>query len=366
MKDIFWCKNCLNMSTRPRIEFNSKGWCNACHWMEEKKGLDWKKRENELFNLIEENKNLTQFDCIVPVSGGKDGTYVSYTLKKKFKINPLCVTIRPPMEMEIGRKNLSNFISKGFDHIHVSPNIKLMQKLDTLGFEKYGQGYFGWIISIHTAVLRIAVNFGINLIFYGEDGEIEYGGSTKNKNKSCYGIDYMKKFFLSEIYEKVMKLSNFSEKEKYWFKFPSKNLEKIKITHFSYFENWDSYRNYMLAKKETDLFELNTSNTGTFTNFAQNDQILASLHYYLMYIKFGFGRATQDVGIEIRRGSMTREQGKNLIKLYDGYFPKENIKHYIKYFEMNEKKFFSIIDKFTNKKLFYKENGNWLPKFKIQ
>ena len=40
--DIFWCKNCLNMSTRPRITFDKRGWCNACQWMEEKKLLDWK------------------------------------------------------------------------------------------------------------------------------------------------------------------------------------------------------------------------------------------------------------------------------------------------------------------------------------
>ena len=53
MKEIFWCKNCLNMSTRPRIEFDDKCWCNACQWMEEKTTMDWRLREKELIQLLD-------------------------------------------------------------------------------------------------------------------------------------------------------------------------------------------------------------------------------------------------------------------------------------------------------------------------
>ena len=62
-------------------------------------------------------------------------------------------------------------------------------------------------------------------------------------------------------------------------------------------------------------------NEGTFTNFAQNDQALYALHTYLMFLKYGFGRANQDACIEIRRGALSRDQGINLVKLYDGIFP---------------------------------------------
>ena len=62
-----------------------------------------------------------------------------------------------------------------------------------------------------------------------------------------------------------------------------------------------------------------------------------ALHTYLMYLKFGFGRATQDAGIEIRRGAMTREQGINLVKLYDGSYPEEFINEYLVYFQMSKK-----------------------------
>ena len=84
-----------------------------------------------------------------------------------------------------------------------------------------------------------------------------------------------------------------------------------------------------------------------------------------MYLKFGFGRATQDAGIEIRRKAMTRNQGLNLVKLYDNHFPSEFLDQYLDYFEMNKKEFMKTIDFWANKKLFKKINGQWEPKFEV-
>ena len=47
----------------------------------------------------------TEFDCIVPVSGGKDGSYVCYKLKNEFNANPLAFSINPPLRSEIGKLN---------------------------------------------------------------------------------------------------------------------------------------------------------------------------------------------------------------------------------------------------------------------
>ena len=96
-----------------------------------------------------------------------------------------------------------------------------------------------------------------------------------------------------------------------FFTYPDSSID-IKITHWSYFENWDPYRNYLVAKRYCGLQEADNTNSGTFTNFAQNDQYLYTLHCYLMFLKFGFGRANQDACIEIRRGAMERSQGAKL------------------------------------------------------
>ncbi|MDA9597484.1 N-acetyl sugar amidotransferase [Candidatus Pelagibacter sp.] len=366
--ELFWCTNCLNNSLRPRISFDKKGWCNACQWMVEKKKIDWKKRRKELLQIVKKFKSNSIYDCIVPVSGGKDGSYVASKIRDELGLNPLTVTSRPPLELDVGKKNLTNFLKNSYDHVHVTTNYKAMQRLNKLGLIKKGSPYYGWLTSIFSTVLKVAVQHNINLIFYGEDGEIEYGGSTENKNKAIFDAKYMIKNYFEGGYHQILKQSKLSSKELYWFEFPIKEIEKksIGLTHWGYFEPWDSYRNYLVAKSKFNLDEHKQNSSGTFTNFAQNDQSLFALHTYLMYLKFGFGRATQDAGIEIRRKAMTREQGLNLVKLYDNHFPEEFIEEYLEYFRMSKGQFMKVIDFWANKKLFKKVKNKWVPKFSIK
>jgi N-acetyl sugar amidotransferase len=374
MEKIFWCKNCLNMSTRNRISFDSRGWCNACQWMEEKKNVDWNKRESELIELLKKNKSTSgNFDCIVPVSGGKDGSYVAYMLKHKYNMNPLAITVRPALSTQIGDTNLLNFINSGYDHIHITPNPIVLNRLNKYGFIEKGFPYYGWLIAIMSAVIRTAANFKIPLLFYGEDGEVEYGGSNATKNIALYDIEYMKRIYFEggyeKVFERIRKDEDISEADLTFFKFPSEEEVKnlgLSFTHWSYFENWDSYRNYVIAKQKCGLIEKEDGNLDTFTNFSQNDQALYSLHAYLMYLKYGFGRATQDAGIEIRRGSMTREQGINLVKMYDNAYPSEQlIETYLNYYSMTKEEFDSVLDKYANTNLFKKIDGIWQPKFEV-
>ena len=130
-----WCSNCLTMSTRPRIKFDERGWCNACVWREKKKNLDWNSREKELNKLLDMHRRKDgSFDCIVPCSGGKDGSYVAYTLKYKYNMNPLCVTVTPALSLELGDRNLRAFVESGYDHISVNANYEAMRVLNKTGF----------------------------------------------------------------------------------------------------------------------------------------------------------------------------------------------------------------------------------------
>ncbi len=366
-KDLHWCTSCLTMSTRPRITFDERGRCNACVWAEKKKTLDWAARQKELEQLLDKHRrNDGRVDCLVPVSGGKDGSYVAYNLKHKYGMNPLAVTVTPALSLELGDRNLRAFIESGYNHISINPAHKAMQALNKVGFIEMGFPYYGWLIAIHTAVARAAVGFGVNLIFYGEDGEVEYGGSTETAKNPIYDVAYQKKVYLEGGYEKVLAASGLSEADLYFFRFPGEDEmhgRQIQLTHWSYFENWDPYRNYLIAKEHCGMMEAEDSNAGTFTNFSQNDQALYALHTYLMYLKFGFGRANQDACIEVRRGAMDRAQAVNLVRLYDGHYPEEFIGLYLDYYQMTRSEFDAVLDRYANRDLFEKVDGRWRPKF---
>ena len=367
VENLHWCSNCLTMSTRPRIVFDERGWCNACVWTEKKKTLDWGARQKELETLLNKHRRKDgRFDCLVPVSGGKDGSYVAYNLKHKYGMHPLALTVTPALPLELGDRNLRAFVESGYNHISINPAHEAIRALNKVGFIEMGFPYYGWLITIHTAVIRAAIGFGIGLIFYGEDGEVEYGGSTETSKNPIYDVHYQKKVYLEGGYEKVLAASGLADDDLYFYRFPGDDqlrTHPIQLTHWSYFENWDPYRNYLVAKERCGLMEAEDSNAGTFTNFSQNDQAFYALHTYLMYLKFGFGRANQDACIEVRRGAMVRDQAVNLVRLYDGNYPKEFMEQYLDYYQMTQTEFDAVLDRYANRDLFNKIEGRWKPKF---
>lgn len=368
--EIKWCSSCLVMSTRPRVAFDPAGRCNACVWTDSKKTVDWEARSAELERLLDKHrKSDGSPDCVVPVSGGKDGTYVYHQLKEKWGMNPLVVTIQPALPLSIGRTNLDNFIDRGANHLLLSPSSRAMKRLNKTGFVEMGFPYYGWLISISVSVINIAHRFDCGLVFYGEDGEVEYGGSTETERGPNFGLEYLKRVYFESGHEMVLTSSGLDESELHFFRFLPEiesGATTLDLTHWSYFENWDPYRNYLLAKELYGLQEADSSNAGTFTNFAQNDQALYALHTYLMYLKFGFGRANQDASIEIRRGAMTRQQGVELVRLYDGQYPSELEELYLDYYDMTREEFRQVLAKWTNKDLFDIEGKQIVPKFMVK
>ena len=365
-KHIFWCSVCLNTSTRPRITFNNKGICNACLWTEEKKKINWDSRNTELLGLIKNIKKnkKSEFDLIIPVSGGKDGSYVTYMCKEKYKLNPLCVTVNPPLRTQLGHSNIETFKKeKNVQLIEINLPHETHMKINKYGLMNHGRPLYGWLIAVFTAVLKVASRFNIDLIMYGEDGEAEYGGVSNLKNNPLFNPSFIKEVYMSKEYYNSIK--NISLVDRTWWEFPA-NTDNIKMTHWSYCENWDSYRNYVVAKKHFRIAENTEKNSGTYTNFSQNDTYLYDLHVYMMYLKFGFGRANQDAGIDVRRGALSREQAVQLANIYDNEFPEYALEKYLDYYKMKKNIFFKTIDKFANKKLFKKVKNKWKPQFEVK
>lgn len=369
MVNMKYCANCLMPETRPRISFDERGWCNACQWSEEKKtSIDWAARKALIDELSNQYRSPSGFDCIVPVSGGKDSSYVAYMMKHKLNMHPLCVTIRPCLALEVGEQNVTNFIKAGYDHIHVTPNPNVSQTINKIGLVEAGRPLLGWQTSVQTAIFRLAVQLKIPFVMFGEDGETEYGGTKKLNHQHFYDAADSVKIYL-EGHDPTRYRDTFTKQELYWFTYPTPDEitdAGLCIAHWSYFENWDPYEHYLVAKEKCGLMEQPERASGTYNNFAQTDTALYNLHTYLMYLKFGFGRCSQDAGIDIRRGAMTRKQALSLVRKFDREDPQHFLELYLDYFQLTKDEFEAVIAKHVNKKLFSFINGKWEPQFQAQ
>ena len=363
-KTMRYCTKCMMPSIRPRIVFNEEGVCNACVHAEAKKtSIDWKARWKELENLCDRfriNDGLN-WDVLVPCSGGKDGSYVAWRMKHDLGMHPLAITLIPQVQTEIGHQNLENFKKSGFDHIAVTPNPKVYKGLAIKGFREQARPKLPFVTGISTIPIKIAIKFGIPFIMYGEEGETEYGGSTSQTHRRRIDRQYLVNCAYSG-HDTMKYLNEFSRNElKWWLLASQEELDKADLfpTHWSHFENWDPALHAELAKKKCGLQTMDDKSAGTYTNYAQLDDILQDLHAYMMFIKFGFGRTTSDASIDIRAGRITREKGVELAKKYDGQFPEHYLTDFLRYFEMTEQEFWNVIDSFANKQILEKVGGRW-------
>ncbi len=363
------CNNCLMMSTRPRFTLTKNGMCSACEWAEIKKTIDWSERHKELEKYCNEIRGKYQWDCIVPVSGGKDSTYVADKMKNEFNLNVLTVTITPPLETDIIQKDLNNFLEHGFCNIKVTPNPEITRAINKKCFIEQGRPLEGWISCVQSVMFRFATSFNIPLIMFGEEGESEYGGTTKLRYTPYYDVDYAIKVY-TEGNDPRKYLDSYSEGDLRFWLYPSeKEMKKadFKVSHWSYFENWDTYEHWIFARDNYDMMANDKRNLGTYSNFGQIDTPLYILHAYMMYLKFGFGRCLQDTCIDIRAGRLTREQAIELVKKYDGEPIDELIPAFTDYFKMNHEEFWDVIKKHTNKDLFeWTSTGKLTRKFDIE
>lgn len=350
MFEFFRCKKCLMPNTRPRIEFDSNGVCNACNYHQKKQSeIVWGDRYNLLKNLCDKfRSSKRQWDVIVPASGGKDSTFVADTLLD-LDMHSLTVSFAPQISSWLDRRNWENFVYSGFDNILITPNMNIYRRYAKEWFIKYGLPRQPFVTGISTAIIQTAIEKKIKFIVFAENGEIEYGGKSNT--------EYLQRFdqkFLIDIYYEGQ-----NDQQKYgdFWKIPSKkSLQDIYVTWMSYFVDWEPEEHARLAVKKYGLEMPVGGNIGTFTNYSQIGDPGQDLHVYLMFLKYGFGRCCADVSIEIRRGRLDREEGLRIVNELDGLFPCEFLDLYLDYFELGKDEFFEIIDRFANKDILKKTN----------
>lgn len=361
---VEFCKKCTISNQRPRISFDEHGVCSACRFAEYKRTkIDWNLREEELIELCNKHrKNNGEYDVIVPCSGGKDGGFVAHQLKYEYGMNPLTVTWAPLKATAIGRRNLDAFISSGFNHVLGTPNPLVTRRLTQLSFKHLGDPFQPFIYGQINYPMHMAIQNNVQLIMYGENGEVEYGGNMKNAHSPTRVIQDHDEHYFSGLPPEFWAEHGISIQDLHPFmppKYEKLVQNKTAIHFFGYYKFWDPQENFYYCKEHTGFTPNSERSQGTYSKYASLDDQIDGFHYYLSYVKFGIGRATSDSAHEIRDSKITREEGMALVKRYDHEFPSKYYDAFLEYCNISDLEVQEVIDSWRSDHIWKRENGEW-------
>ena len=369
-------KLCLQTDTRPGIIFNKEGICPACNYFNTLEEIDWVKKKEQIEKIVsfgKENCSPDGYDCIIGVSGGKDSLRQAIFVKEKLGMNPLlvCLSYPPKQVSQRGVDNLSNLINHGFDCVTIQPAPIIWKELMRKSFFKYTNWARSTELSLFSSVPRMAIRYQIPLIWWGENPALQIGdmgvkgkngwdGNNSKKLNTLNGGDY--KWLL----DNNIKTSNILQ-----YLYPSDkkiNKAKLQIVYLGYFWNvWSLRDNGIYATLNgLNIRKEKPQKTGDHEGLSSLDEDWVIVNQMIKYLKYGFGKASEYVNEDIRNKRITRDQGIDIIKKYDGKCSSKYIDSFCNYIDISVDEFWWQVDKSVNLNLFKKKNnGVYQPLFKV-
>ena len=356
--------------TKPDLHIDEEGVCNACRAYENRKDLDWEARKHELLAIIDRHrKKGAAWDCVIPVSGGKDSTYQVIRMLQ-LGVNPLCVTSSTCDLSPIGRSNIENLKRLGVDHMEFSPNPLIRAKLNRAALTEVGDIAWPEHVGIFTIPVRVAVQFGIPLIVWGENSQNEYGGPAGAATNNVLTRRWLEEFggLLGMRVSDLTETYGISEREILPYRYPSdEDLQRVGVTgiFLGHYLPWDGISNALIAQAH-GLTTYDRAVEGSMVNYENLDNHQHGIHDYFKFLKFGFARATDIACLHVRRGRITRQDALQIVRLRDGVFPwsylGKPLESILAGIDMSVEEFIRVCDRFTNKKIFKRDGFGALIK----
>jgi N-acetyl sugar amidotransferase len=346
-------------STKPDLGFDDAGVCSACRAFENRTFVNWDNRKEEFLNIVKRYRKSETWDCIVPVSGGKDST--AQVLKMlELEVRPLCVTSSTCDLSEIGRENIENLKNLGVDYVEFSPNKVVRKKLNGIGLRTVGDIAWPEHMGIFTIPVQAAVQYNVPLIIWGENSQNEYGGPASATESHTLDRRWLEEFggLLGLRISDLPGQLGITEKDLLPYQYPTDaELSRVGVTglFLGHYFPWDGMANAILSQAY-GFKSFGSAVEGALLDFENLDNYQHGIHDYFKFLKFGFGRASDHISMQIRRGRMSREQGIEIAKLRDGKYPwtylGKPLSQILERIDVSVAEFDQICDRFTNNLLF--------------
>lgn len=341
---LHYCTRCGMPSTERDASFDEMGTCVTCQSSEQKMYLDWTKREKALREILDRfrGKGKSGYDCIVPISGGKDSSYQLYLVKERYEMNPLAVTFSQNWHSEVGLKNLKRCLEVfDVDHMMFTPKRSLVNRCARRSLEMIGDACWHCHAGVGTFPLQAAVNWNIPLIIYGESSA-ELSASATYEDNIEYDPNYF--FKVSAIYyAEEFACDYLPRRELAPFEVPdTKDIEEVGVIgiHIGNYVFWDAERQMEFLRERYGWSEDTVE--GTYKCYKSNECIMPGVHDYTKFLKRGYGRAADHTSQDIRAGLMTRAEAFELVREHDPKRP-EILDYYLKITGYTEAEFLEIM-----------------------
>lgn len=370
-----YCARCLYPeNAKPTIIFDEEGVCSGCRYHESRQKLeiDWDERERMLAKILEEARRIARqrgnsHDCIVPVSGGKDSHYQVWLLKEKYGMNPLLVTFNHAYNTPAGNRNLYNLVEKsGCDLVRYTAGLDSVRRISRYMLEKVGDLTWHYHAGIRTFPFQVAVERNIPLIVWGEHGFAELTGIVSLEDFVEF-TRWTRKEHDMRGYEPhdLIGQGGITMADIAPYIYPrDEDIARVEVRgiYLSNFVYWNAKRQAELMMEKWGFSPVAYERERSFNLHSKIEDHANDVHDYLKYLKFGYGRATDDASMEIRHGRMTREQGMAMVRRYDANEP-STLATYCEFLGLTKEAFYRLVEPMRDPAIWEKTaDGVWKPK----
>lgn len=365
-----YCKRCVYPAVAVNLSFDDEGICSSCRTFEAFDRLSsefWDKRRKRFEDIINErlSKNTSEFDVLIPVSGGKDSYFQTHVCKK-YGLKPLLMTYHGNNYLPVGDYNRDRMRDVfDADHIVYGPSVDVLKKLNRLCFRKMGDMNWHAHCGIFTTPIQVAVKFNIPLIIWGEvawdisgmyepDDFVEFSARVRHEH-GLRGFEWNDMLGDSE---EVL-----TEKDMLWAKYPTdEEILKVGVRglYIGNFFKWDPNEHSKLMMDSYGWKASEQPFQRTYRRISNlDDRYENGIHDLLKFIKFGYGRASDHASKDVRTGYMNRANAIEMVRKYD-HVVSDDLYYWLDYIERGEDWFWNIANGFRDSRVWRQgASGRW-------
>ena len=370
-----YCARCMYPeNAKPTIIFDEEGVCSGCRYHESRQKLeiDWDERWQMLLEIVDEAKAMAKergnsHDCIIPVSGGKDSHYQTWLLKEKLGMNPLLVTFNHAFNSAAGLANLRNLVEKsGCDLVRYTAGLDSVRKISRYMLETVGDLTWHYHAGIRTFPFQVATQRNIPLIVWGEHGFAELTGIVSLQDFVEH-TRWTRKEHDMRGYEPddLIGKGGITEADIAPYRYPTdEELERTEVRgiYLSNFIYWDAKKQAETMIDEWQFGPVSYLRDRSFNQYSKIEDHANDVHDYLKYLKFGYGRATDDASTEVRHGRMTREEALAMVEKYDSKEP-DSLEYYCEFMGISKQEFYDWVAPMRDDQIWQQDTeGEWFVK----